>query len=125
MKLIQDIGFDHSFSFIYSARPGTPASELPDETSEETKKMRLSILQQRILQNAQDISRKMIGTTQRILVTGHSRKDPGELQGRTENNRVVNFRSDNTSIIGHFVDIEIVEVRPNSLRGKRSDELQY
>jgi len=125
MKLIQDIGFDHSFSFIYSARPGTPASELPDDISEETKKLRLSILQQRILQHAQDISRKMVGTTQRILVTGHSRKDPGELQGRTENNRVVNFRTGDTSIIGHFVDVEIFEALPNSLRGKRIDDLKY
>ncbi len=125
MKLIQDIGFDHSFSFIYSARPGTPASDLPDDISEETKKERLSILQQRILQHAQDISRKMVGTTQRILVTGHSKKDPGELQGRTENNRVVNFRTDDTQVIGHFVDVEIVEALPNSLRGQRIDELKY
>lgn len=125
MKLIQDIGFDHSFSFIYSARPGTPASDLPDNISEDTKKERLSILQQRILQHAQDISRKMVGTTQRILVTGHSKKDPGELQGRTENNRVVNFRSDDTGIIGHFVDVEIVEALPNSLRGRRIDEVKY
>ncbi len=125
MKLIQDIGFDHSFSFIYSARPGTPASDLPDNISEDTKKERLSILQQRILQHAQDISRKMVGTTQRILVTGHSKKDPGELQGRTENNRVVNFRSDDTGIIGHFVDVEIVEALPNSLRGLRIDEVKY
>jgi len=125
MKLIHDIGFDLSYSFIYSARPGTPASDLPDDVSEETKKQRLSILQQRILQNTQDISRKMVSTTQRILVTGHSRKDPGELQGRTENNRVVNFRTDDTSIIGHFVDVEIFEALPNSLRGVRVDDLKY
>lgn len=125
MKLIQDIGFDHSFSFIYSARPGTPASDLPDDISEETKKERLSILQQRILQHAQDISRKMVNTTQRILVTGYSKKDPGELQGRTENNRVVNFRTDDADIIGHFVDVEIVEALPNSLRGHRIDEIKY
>ncbi len=125
MKLIQDIGFDHSFSFIYSARPGTPASDLPDDISEETKKERLSILQQRILQQAQNISRKMVNTTQRILVTGYSKKDPGELQGRTENNRVVNFRTDDAGIIGHFVDVEIVEALPNSLRGHRIDEIKY
>ena len=125
MKLIHDIGFDLSYSFIYSARPGTPASELPDDISEETKKTRLSILQQRILQNTQDISRKMVGTTQRILVTGHSRKDPGELQGRTENNRVVNFRTDDTSLIGHFVDVEIFEALPNSLRGKRVGNVKH
>ncbi|KZZ09648.1 tRNA (N6-isopentenyl adenosine(37)-C2)-methylthiotransferase MiaB, partial [Oleiphilus sp. HI0078] len=93
MKLINDVGFDASFSFIYSARPGTPAADLPDETSEEVKKQRLQILQQRILQQAQDISRKMVGNTERILVTGFSKKDPGELQGRTENNRVVNFKA--------------------------------
>ena len=125
MKLIQDIGFDHSFSFIYSARPGTPASDLPDDISEETKKERLSILQQRILQHAQDISRKMVNTTQRILVTGYSKKDPGELQGRTENNRVVNFRTDDADIIGHFVDVKIVEALPNSLRGHRVDDVKY
>lgn len=125
MKLIQDIGFDHSFSFIYSARPGTPASDLPDDISEETKKERLSILQQRILQQAQDISRKMVDTTQRILVTGYSKKDPGELQGRTENNRVVNFRTDDADIIGHFVDVKIVEALPNSLRGHRVDDVKY
>ena len=125
MKLIHDIGFDLSYSFIYSARPGTPASELPDDISEEIKKTRLSILQQRILQNTQDISRKMIGTTQRILVTGHSRKDPGQLQGRTENNRVVNFRNDDTSLIGHFADVEIFEALPNSLRGKRVGNVKH
>ena len=91
MKLIEDIGFDVSFSFIYSARPGTPASDLPDATSEDTKKQRLQILQARINQNAQEISRRMVGSTQTILVTGVSRKDPGQLQGRTENNRAVNF----------------------------------
>ena len=83
MKLIEDIGFDVSFSFIYSARPGTPASDLPDATSEDTKKQRLQILQARINQNAQEISRRMVGSTQTILVTGVSRKDPGQLQGRT------------------------------------------
>ncbi len=92
MKLIEDIGFDTSFSFVYSARPGTPAADLPDDTDEETKKQRLQILQTRIIQQAAGISRKMVGTTRRILVTGVSKKDPGQLQGRTENNRVVNFR---------------------------------
>ncbi len=84
MKLIEDIGFDTSFSFIYSARPGTPAAELPDNTSEEVKKQRLKILQTRIAQHAQEISRRMVGSTQSILVTGVSKKDPGQLQGRTE-----------------------------------------
>jgi len=117
MKLINDIGFDVSFSFIYSARPGTPASDLPDDTPMDVKKERLSILQQRINQQAMDISRKMVGTTQRILVTGLSKKDPGEYAGRTENNRIVNFRHDNPEVVGHFVDVEIVEAYPNSLRG--------
>jgi tRNA-2-methylthio-N6-dimethylallyladenosine synthase len=117
MKLIEEIGFDHSFSFIYSARPGTPASDLPDDTPEEEKKKRLKILQDRILQNAHQISRRMVGTTQTILVTDLSKKDPGQLQGRTENNRVVNFRSDNHSLIGKFVDVTITEALPNSLRG--------
>lgn len=118
MKLIEEVGFDHSFSFIYSARPGTPASDLPDDTSEEEKKKRLKILQDRILQNAHQISRRMVGTTQTILVTDLSKKDPGQLQGRTENNRVVNFRSDDHSLIGKFVDVNIYEALPNSLRGE-------
>ncbi|MBA6414348.1 tRNA (N6-isopentenyl adenosine(37)-C2)-methylthiotransferase MiaB [Parahaliea sp. F7430] len=117
MKLIEDIGFDTSFSFVYSARPGTPAAELPDNTDEETKKQRLKILQTRILQQAQEISRRMVGSTQRVLVTGVSKKDPGQLQGRSENNRVVNFASSDHSLIGEFADIEIHEALPNSLRG--------
>ena len=117
MKLIQDIGFDTSFSFIYSPRPGTPASDLPDDTPMDVKKQRLSILQQRIAQFAQDISRKMVGNTERILVTGYSKKDPGQLSGRTENNRVVNFQSDQAELIGHFADVLIEQALPNSLRG--------
>lgn len=117
MKLIEEIEFDSSFSFIYSARPGTPASELPDTTDEETKKQRLKILQARIIQQAQTISRRMVGTTQNILVTGVSKKDPGQLQGRTENNRVVNFSTADASLIGGFVDVEILDALPNSLRG--------
>jgi len=117
MNLIGDIGFDTSFSFIYSARPGTPAAELPDDVPLAVKKERLRILQQRLSQNAQDISRKMVGTTQRILVDGFSKTDPGQLKGRTENNRVVNFACDDIDLIGDFVDVEIVEALPNSLRG--------
>jgi tRNA-2-methylthio-N6-dimethylallyladenosine synthase len=117
MNLIGDIGFDTSFSFIYSARPGTPAAELPDDVPMAVKKERLRILQQRLNQNAQDISRKMVGSTQRILVDGFSKKDPGQLKGRTENNRVVNFACDDIDLIGDFVDVEIVEALPNSLRG--------
>jgi tRNA-2-methylthio-N6-dimethylallyladenosine synthase len=117
MKLIETIGFDTSFSFIYSARPGTPAAELPDETPESIKKERLHILQDRILQNAQLISRRMVGREETILVTGVSRKDPGELQGRTENNRVVNFHYEDHSLIGKFVRVQIEDAYPNSLRG--------
>lgn len=117
MKLIEQIGFDTSFSFIYSARPGTPAADLADTVSDEVKKQRLKILQTRILQNASEISRRMVGSTQRLLVTGISRKDPGQLQGRTENNRVVNFRASDHSLIGEFADVVITEALPNSLRG--------
>ncbi|EKF75750.1 (dimethylallyl)adenosine tRNA methylthiotransferase [Alcanivorax hongdengensis A-11-3] len=117
MDLIGEIGFDMSFSFIYSARPGTPAADLPDDVPMDTKKQRLAILQQRINQNAQDISRKMVGSTQRILVDGFSKKDPGQLKGRTENNRVVNFRCDDTDLIGKFVDVTIAQAYSNSLLG--------
>ena len=117
MKLIEEIEFDSSFSFVYSARPGTPAAELPDETDEATKKQRLKILQDRIIQQAQQISRRMVGSRQKILVTGVSKKDPGQLQGRTENNRVVNFSTSDHSLIGDFVEVDIMEALPNSLRG--------
>jgi len=117
MNLIAEIGFDVSFSFIYSARPGTPASDLPDDTPEDVKKQRLQILQNRIAQNAQSISRRMVGRTETILVTGPSKKDPGQLQGRTENNRVVNFRSDDASLIGKFVKVKIEDAYSNSLLG--------
>jgi tRNA-2-methylthio-N6-dimethylallyladenosine synthase len=129
MKLINDIGFDTSFSFIYSARPGTPAADLTDTTLDDTKKQRLHILQQRITQNAFEISRKMVGSQQRILVTGFSKKDPGELQGRTENNRVVNFRASqdrtDAALIGRFVDVMITSAYTNSLRGERLDNNDY
>lgn len=118
MKLIEEIGFDTSFSFIYSARPGTPAAELADSTDQDTKKKRLKILQDRIHQSAFEISRRMVGKTYKLLVSGVSKKDPGQLQGRTENNRVVNFSSDNSALIGDFVTVEITEALPNSLRGK-------
>ena len=118
MKLIEEIEFDHSFSFVYSARPGTPAAELPDLTDDETKKIRLKILQDRIIQQTQQISRRMVGSTQKILVSGASKKDPGQLQGRTENNRVVNFPTQDQLLIGEFVDVHIDDALPNSLRGK-------
>ena len=117
MKLIEDVGFDHSFSFIYSARPGTPAADLPDDVPMEEKKERLQILQSRIIQNTQAISRRMVGTEQRILVEGFAKKDPGQLQGRTENNRVVNFRSSDLSLIGRFAKVKIAEAYANSLLG--------
>lgn len=118
MKLIEDIEFDTSFSFIYSARPGTPAADLPDTTPMDVKKQRLQILQGRIVQQAQQISRRMVGSQQRILVTGYSKKDPGELSGRTENNRVVNFRCSDAALIGQFTDVIVTEALPNSLRAE-------
>ncbi|WP_355661345.1 tRNA (N6-isopentenyl adenosine(37)-C2)-methylthiotransferase MiaB [Halomonas salifodinae] len=126
MDLIHRIGFDHSFSFVYSARPGTPAASLEDDTPESVKKQRLAILQERINQQAMQISRRMVGSTQRILVTGFSPKDPGQLSGRTENNRVVNFRAANPmELIGFFVDVEITEALPNSLRGELASPARY
>lgn len=117
MDLIKHIGFDFSYSFIYSQRPGTPASDMPDDVLLETKKQRLSILQNRIHQQSQQIGRRMVGSVQRILVEGPSRKNIMELYGRTENNRIVNFEGDHRSI-GGFVDVEITEVHTNSIRGK-------
>jgi len=117
MNLIDEVGFDHSFSFIYSARPGTPAADLPDETPMSVKKERLAVLQGRIQGQAMRISEKMVGQNHKILVTGPSKKDPGQLQGRTENNRVVNFACSDTSLVGQFVAVEIGEALPNSLRG--------
>jgi tRNA-2-methylthio-N6-dimethylallyladenosine synthase len=120
MNLIADIGFDQSFSFIYSARPGTPAAGFADDTSMETKKQRLQLLQSRISQQAMEISRAMIGTTQSVLVEKRSKKSPHQLSGRTENMRWVNFDCD-PSYIGQFVDVVITEALPNSLRGRLSD----
>ena len=116
MDLIRAIDYDLSFSFIYSARPGTPAADAVDDVSEETKKQRLYILQQRINQQALRIARNMVDTEQRVLVEGPSKKNPMELSGRTENNRVVNFEG-KPDMIGQFVDIRITDVFSNSLRG--------
>jgi tRNA-2-methylthio-N6-dimethylallyladenosine synthase len=118
MNLIADIGFDMSFSFIYSQRPGTPASDLPDNTDMETKKRRLSILQRRIDQQAFAISQSMVGSLQWVLVSGYSKKDPGKLSGRTENNRVVNFPCDQVDLIGKFAQVRILDAHPHSLRGE-------
>lgn len=117
MKLIKDMHFDNSFSFIYSPRPGTPAADIEGDTPETLKKTRLQKLQQQITSQAQIISRQMVGNTERVLVSGYSKKDPGQLSGRTQNNRVVNFRCDDARLIGKFADILIEEALPNSLRG--------
>ncbi len=118
MQLIEDVGFDHSFSFIYSPRPGTPAADMADDVPQQVKQARLARLQARINEMAADISQKMVGSCQRILVERPSKKSPRQLSGRTENNRVVNFDCENKELIGQFVDVEITEALPNSLRGK-------
>lgn len=118
MRLLDEVGFDTSFSFIYSARPGTPAADLPDETPMEVKKQRLALLQQRIRGQAEQISRRMVGREFEVLVTGPARRDPGQLQGRTGNNRVVNFRASAPDLLGNFCRVRITEALPNSLRGE-------
>lgn len=120
MKLIDDVHFDESFSFIYSPRPGTPAADLPDNTSHQIKLTRLYRLQEKIQLNAQAISQGMVDTVQRILVEGPSRKDPGEFCGRTDNNRVVNFAG-HAGLTGSFIDIRITAVSSHTLRGEISD----
>lgn len=117
MNLVHEMGFDTSFTFIYSPRPGTPAANLPDETPLEVKKQRLKILQDRLLLQASHYSQSMVNTTQRVLVTGVSKKSTQQLAGRTECNRVVNFDGA-TGLIGQFVDLYISEAQPNSLRGR-------
>ena len=118
MNLIQEIGFDHSFSFIYSPRPGTPAVQLRDDVPLTVKKERLAILQTCINVKTAEISQRMVGTYQRILVTGPSKKKLNQLSGRTENNRVVNFNSDDATLIGQMIMIKIMEIRPHSLWGE-------
>ena len=117
MKLIDDIGFDHSYSFVYSARPGTPAASLEDSVDMQIKKDRLARLQKCINEQAQAISEAMIDTVQRILVERPSRKDENQMAGRTENNRVVNFAGE-PRLIGHFVDVRITRALPNSLQAE-------
>lgn len=116
MNLIQEVGFDHSFSFIYSPRPGTPAAQLPDDVPMSIKKERLNILQDRILLQAMAVSEKMIGTVQPVLVTGLSQKDENQLAGRTENNRVVNFTAP-SHLIGNMVMVHITGALRSSLKG--------
>ena len=120
MNLVAEIGFDQSFSFIYSARPGTPAAGLADDTPVEVKKQRLQILQARINQQAQAISQGMVGSTQRVLVEKLSKRDANQVAGRTENMRWVNFDAD-PACIGQFIDVVITEAMPNSLRGRLID----
>lgn len=117
MQLIADIGFDQSFSFIYSRRPGTPASNLPDDTSDTVKRERLARLQAAINANAKTLSDAMIGSVQNVLVEGPSKKNPNEFTGRTENMRYVNFPGD-ARMVGQFVDVEITQTMSNSLRGR-------
>ncbi|MCL7419782.1 MAG: tRNA (N6-isopentenyl adenosine(37)-C2)-methylthiotransferase MiaB [Methylobacter sp.] len=120
MSLIEEIGFDLSYSFIYSQRPGTPAADMPDDVPEEVKKQRLDRLQQRINEMAAAISESMVNTVQTVLVEGQSRKNPLQMQGRTENNRVVNFIA-HPRLTGQFVDVLITEALANSLRGRIVD----
>ncbi len=117
LRLVEEVGFDASFSFVYSPRPGTPAAALADDTPQEAKLARLYRLQERIDRQAQAVSAAMVGTVQRVLVEGPSRKDADELMGRTENNRVVNFAGQ-PRLIGQFVDVVITDSLPNSLRGR-------
>jgi len=116
MALIEEVGFDVSFSFIYSARPGTPAATLTDDTPEGVKKEWLQRLQAKIREQAENIAQNMVGTSQRLLVTGMAKKGLGQLAGRTENNRVVNFAGD-PALVGQFAQVIITEALPNSLRG--------
>ena len=117
MRLVEELDFDNSFSFVYSPRPGTPAADMADDTPQETKIRHLMRLQKTIEAQALKISQAMVGTTQRILVEGHARKDASELAGRTDNNRVVNFAG-NERLIGRFVDVTITAALPHSLRGE-------
>jgi tRNA-2-methylthio-N6-dimethylallyladenosine synthase len=117
MRLIDELGFDTSFSFIYSPRPGTPAADLADDTPQDLKLKRLARLQKRVEEQAQVISQAMVGTVQRVLVEGHAKKDATELAGRTDNNRVVNFPG-NARLIGQFVEVAITAALPHSLRGE-------
>jgi len=117
LDLVKRVGFDESYSFIYSPRPNTTAEDLEDSVSLDEKKKRLETLQNSLKKCSFSISRKMVGTIERCLTTGVSKKDPGELQARTENNKVVNFNSDGQDLVGQFINLKIVEAMPNSLRG--------
>jgi tRNA-2-methylthio-N6-dimethylallyladenosine synthase len=122
MKLIEDVGFDQSFSFVYSRRPGTPAANLPDATTDEAKAARLKRLQAAIDTSAKKIAESMVGSVQRVLVEGPSKRDPNELTGRSDNMRFVNFPAPTGKpqdhLIGRFVDVQITQAMANSLRGR-------
>ena len=121
LKLVAELDYDISYSFIYSPRPGTPAAALVDDTPAAVKQQRLAVLQEQLRRQAAAHAQAMVGTEQRVLVTGRSKRDPGQLAGRTENNRVVNFRAagvDDSKFVGAFADVEITEALPNSLRGR-------
>jgi tRNA-2-methylthio-N6-dimethylallyladenosine synthase len=120
LRLIEEVGFDGSYSFLYSARPGTPAAELEDATAPEIKSARLQQLQQLIDRQAAQISARMVGSLQRVLVEGRSKKDENELAGRTDNNRVVNFAAPREAerLIGQLIELRITEARSHTLRGE-------
>jgi tRNA-2-methylthio-N6-dimethylallyladenosine synthase len=125
MNLIADVGFDQSFSFIFSRRPGTPAAALADEVPHEVKQRRLELLQQRLNGQARAISQRMVGTRQRVLVERPAKRNPQQLAGRTDNNRWVNFdgpANDPMGLINRFADVVITEAMPNSLRGRLVEE---
>ena len=120
MDLVEEIGHDSSFSFLYSRRPGTPAASLQDDTPREVKSARLQRLQAALIENNRKLGESMVGTTQRVLVEGPAKKDPSELQGRSDNNRAVNFAAgpDGDKLIGQFVDVTITSAYAHSLRGE-------
>ena len=118
MKLIAESGFDQSFSFIYSRRPGTPAASFPDEVPPEVKQQRLDLVQQRLNAQARAISERMVGSRQRVLVERPAKRNRNELAGRTDNNRWVNFDGPADTLLNRFADVVITEARPNSLRGR-------
>jgi tRNA-2-methylthio-N6-dimethylallyladenosine synthase len=121
MNLIADVGFDQSFSFIYSRRPGTPAASLPNEVPADVKQQRLELVQQRLNMQAHAISQRMVGSRQRVLVERPAKRNKTELAGRTDNNRWVNFEGP-SELINRFTDVIITEARPNSLRGRLATE---
>ena len=122
MALVRDVGFDLSFSFLYSRRPGTPAAALPDEVAPEVKQQRLTRLQAQIEAQSRAINASMVGTVQRVLVERPAKKDSRELAGKTENNRWVNFAGPRT-LIGQFTEVLVTEARPHSLRGRLAAEV--